>query len=165
MLQSGMMGFNLDMNQLLEYSRNLSKSSDEFENFLKGFLIEMANRIIAKTKPRTPVDTGALRSAWGIETEKTKVVKSTNNQGGRMLKTIRTGDIKYNGKEISLILSNPMEYATEIEYGHRIVRNGAEVGWYEGRFMLKISIDEVRKQMPLRYKMNFENWCERNGIA
>lgn len=159
------MGFNLDMKELLEYSRNLAKGSDGFEDFLKDFLIEMAERVISKTKPRTPVDTGALRNAWGIETEKTKVVESTNDQGGKMLKTIRTGDIKYNGKEISLVLSNPMEYATDIEYGHRVVRNGIEVGWYEGKFMLKTSIDEVRRQMPLRYKINFENWCERNGIA
>lgn len=159
------MGFNLDMKELLEYSRNLAKGSDDFEDFLKDFLIEMANRIIAKTKPRTPKDTGALRSSWGIETEKTKVIESTNDQGRKILKTIRTGDIKYNGKEISLVLSNPMEYATEIEYGHRIVRNGVEVGWYEGKFMLKTSIDEVKRQMPLRYKIKFENWCERNGIA
>lgn len=159
------MGFNLDMKELLEYSRNLAKGSDGFEDFLKSFLIEMANRIIAKTKPRTPVDTGALRSSWGIETEKTKIIESTNDQGRKMLKTIRTGDIKYNGKEISLVLSNPMEYATDIEYGHRIVRNGVEVGWYEGKFMLKTSIDEVRIQMPLRYKINFESWCKRNGIA
>lgn len=159
------MGFKLDMKELLEYSKKLTKASDGFEDFLKDFLIEMANRIIAKTKPRTPVDTGALRSSWGIETEKTKVVESTNNQGRKMLKTIRTGDIKYNGKEISLILSNPMEYATEIEYGHRIVRNGAEVGWYEGRFMLKTSIDEIRKQIPHRYIEEFNAWCKRNGIA
>ena len=82
-----------------------------------------------------------------------------------MLKTIRTGDIKYNGKEISLILSNSMKYATDIEYGHRIVINGVKVGWYEGKFMLKTSIDEVRRQMPLRYKINFESWCNENGIA
>lgn len=159
------MGFNLDMKQLLKYSRKLAKGSDNFEDFLKEFLIEMAERVIAKTKSRTPVDTGALRNAWGIETEKTEVVESKNNQGRKMLKTIRTGDIEYNGKKISLILSNPMEYATDIEYGHRIVINGVKVGWYEGRFMLKISIDEIRKQMPHRYIKEFNAWCERNGIA
>lgn len=159
------MGFNIEFRDLIEFHRKVLGASEGFEDFLKDFLIEMANRIIAKTKPRTPVDTGALRSSWGIETEKTKVVKGTNKQGRKMLKTIRTGDIKYNGKEISLILSSPMEYATDIEYGHRIIRNGAEVGWYEGRFMLKTSIDEIRKQMPHRYIKEFNAWCERNGIA
>jgi hypothetical protein len=136
-----MMGFNLDMKELLEYSRNLAKSSDNFEDFLKDFLIEMANRIIAKTKPRTPVDTGALRGAWKL------------------------GHFVFNKNDIGVEILNPMEYATEIEYGHRIVRNGVEVGWYEGKFMLRTSIDEVKRQMPLRNKMNFENWCKRNGIA
>lgn len=135
------MGFNLDMKELLEYSRNLAKSSNNFEDFLKDFLIEMANRIIAKTKPRTPVDTGALRNSWKL------------------------GNLISDGKNISVEIKNPQEYATEIEYGHRIVRNGAEVGWYEGRFMLKISIDEIRKQMPHRYIKEFNAWCERNGIA
>lgn len=135
------MGFNLDMKELLEYSRNLAKGSDAFEDFLKSFLIEMANRIIAKTKPRTPVDTGALRNSWKL------------------------GDLISDGKNISIEIKNPQEYATEIEYGHRIVRNGAEVGWYEGKFMLKTSIDEIRKQMPHRYIKEFNAWCERNGIA
>lgn len=135
------MGFKLDMKELLEYSKKLAKSSDNFEDFLKDFLIEMANRIIAKTKPRTPVDTGALRNSWEL------------------------GHFVFNKKDIGVEILNPMEYATEIEYGHRIVRNGVEVGWYEGKFMLKTSIDEVKRQMPLRYKIKFENWCERNGIA
>lgn len=137
------MGFNLDMKELLEYSRNLAKGSDAFEDFLKDFLIEMANRIIAKVKRkgRTPVDTGALRSSWKL------------------------GNLISDGKNISVQILNGMEYATYIEYGHRIVRNGAEVGWYEGRFMLKISIDEVRKQMPHRYIKEFNAWCETNGIA
>lgn len=135
------MGFKLDMKELLEYSKKLTNASKEFEDFLKDFLIEMANRIIAKTKPRTPVDTGALRNSWKL------------------------GDLISDGKNISIEIKNPMEYATEIEYGHRIVRNGAEVGWYEGRFMLKISIDEIRQQMPHRYIKEFNAWCERNGIA
>lgn len=136
-----MMKFNLDMKELLKYSKKLAKGSDNFEDFLKDFLIQMANRIIAKTKPRTPKDTGALRGGWKL------------------------GDLISDGKNISIEIKNPMEYATEIEYGHRIVRNGAEVGWYEGRFMLKTSIDEIRKQMPHRYIQEFNTWCVRNGIA
>ena len=136
-----MMGFNVEFRDLIKFYRKVLSASQSFEDFLKDFLIEMANRIIAKTKPRTPVDTGALRNSWKL------------------------GDLISDGKNISFEFKNPQEYATEIEYGHRIVRNGAEVGWYEGRFMLKISIDEVRKQMPHRYIKEFNAWCERNGIA
>ena len=137
------MGLNLDMNQLIEYGRKLTKSSGEFEDFLKDFLIEMANRILVrvKRKDRTPVDTGALRNSWSIS------------------------DVNSDGKNIFIEIKNPMEYASYVEYGHRIVRNGAEVGWYEGRFMLKTSIDEIRKQMPHRYIKEFNAWCGRNGTA
>lgn len=135
------MGFNVEFRDLIEFHRKVLDASQGFEDFLKDFLIEMANRIIAKTKPRTPVDTGALRNSWKL------------------------GDLISDGKNISIEIKNPQEYATEIEYGHRIVRNGAEVGWYEGRFMLKISIDEIRQQIPHRYIKEFNAWCERNGIA
>lgn len=135
------MGFNVEFRDLIEFHRKVLGASQSFEDFLKDFLIEMANRIIAKTKPRTPVDTGALRNSWKL------------------------GDLISDGKNISIEIKNPQEYATEIEYGHRIIRNGTEVGWYEGRFMLKTSIDEIRKQIPHRYIKEFNAWCKRNGIA
>ena len=135
------MGFDLDMKELVDYSKKLADSVDGFGDFLKSFLIEMANRIIAKTKyPRTPKDTGALRNAWCV------------------------GNVKHSGKNLYVELKNPMKYASFIEYGHRIVRGGVEVGWYEGRFMLKISIDEVKAQMPLRYRKQFHDWCKMKGI-
>lgn len=137
------MGFNVEFRDLIEFHRKLLGASEGFEDFLKDFLIEMANRILVrvKRKDRTPVDTGALRNSWKL------------------------GNLISDGKNISVEILNGMEYASYVEYGHRIVRNGAEVGWYEGRFMLKISIDEIRKQMPHRYIKEFNAWCERNGIA
>lgn len=134
------MGFSFDISQLKGYNQAMIFFQKDFNQFLKNLLIEMAERIIAKTKPRTPVDTGALRNAWQL------------------------GEIKGVGKDISVEILNPMEYATEIEYGHRIVRNNMEVGWYEGRFMLKISIDEIRRQIPLRYQAEFKKFCIQHGI-
>ena len=137
------MGFNIEFRDLIEFHRKVLGASEGFEDFLKDFLIEMANRILArvKRKDRTPVDTGALRNSWSIS------------------------DVNSDGKNIFIEIKNPMEYASYVEYGHRIVRNGSEVGWYEGKFMLKISIDEIRKQMPHRFLRQFNAWCERNGIA
>lgn len=137
------MRFNVEFKDLIEFHRAVLGASQGFEDFLKDFLIEMANRILArvKRKDRTPVDTGALKNSWKL------------------------GNLILDGKNISVEILNGMEYASYIEYGHRIVRNGAEVGWYEGRFMLKISIDEIRQQMPHRYIKEFNAWCGRNGIA
>lgn len=134
------MGFSCDFRELKNYTIATKFFADDFNYFLRNFLAEMANRVIAKTKPRTPVDTGALRGAWQL------------------------GNISGVGENLEIEIMNPMEYATYIEYGHRIVRNGIEIGWYEGRFMLKISIDEVRAQMPSKYRNAFYKFCKEKGI-
>lgn len=134
------MGFKVDFSELEKLEKEMKITAQEFDNFLRNFLIQMVLRVIAKTKPRTPVDTGALRAGWDI------------------------GELKGSGKEISVEIFNPMEYATDIEYGHRIVRGGIEVGYYNGRFMLKTSIDEIDKEMPIRYQAQFRRFCARRGL-
>lgn len=134
------MGFSVNFKDFDKFIKNMNTLEKDFNKFLKKFLIEMANRVIAKTKPKTPIDTGALRSSWQL------------------------GEISGSGKNLQVEILNPMEYATDIEYGHRIVRNNIEVGWYEGRFMLKTSIDEIKAQMPSRYNEEFKKFCEAKGI-
>ena len=128
--------------KMQEKLQKISQNSkdDSLAYFLKGFMVEMAERVIAKTKPRTPVDTGALRQAWIL------------------------GDVHRDGNNISVEILNGMEYATFIEYGHKIVRNGIEVGWCNGRFMLTISINEIRNQIPARFAVEWSNFCKRWGL-
>ena len=137
------MAFSINYKELSAYISSVTLMKNDFNKFLREFLLEMAERILTrvKRKDRTPVDTGALRRSWEL------------------------GDIRGSGKNVSVEILNGMEYATEIEYGHRIVVNGSEVGWYEGRFMLKISIDEIRKQMPLRYHNEFKQFCIEHGLV
>ena len=145
-----MESFKVDFSDLEKLKESLEISERDFDGFLRNFLVEMANRVIVKTKRKQSghegeqykaYDTGAMTNAWQL------------------------GNIQGNGKEISIEILNPMEYATEIEYGHRIVRNGIEVGWYEGRFMLKTSIDEIDRQMPARYKKQFNAFCVLRGLG
>ena len=139
------MGFSVDFSGLEKLVKDMKITETDFNQFLYDFLLEMAYRIIAKTKPKTPVDTGALRNAWTI----TEIIGE--------------------GEELAVVLSNPMEYATEIEYGHRIVvgtgENKREVGWYNGIFMLRTSIDYIQKQMPARYNKAFKAFCAAHGIG
>lgn len=134
------MGFSVEFEQLENYYDEVVKATNDFDDFLKDFLIEMANRLIAETKKRTPVITGDLRRSWIL------------------------GDIIGSGKNISVEIKNGMEYATEVEYGHRLVKNGMEIGWVDGRFMLTISIDRIRKQILLRYKIQFEQFLHQRGL-
>ena len=134
------MAFSINYKELSAYISSVTLMKNDFNKFLREFLLEMADRIIARVKPRTPVDTGELKRNWEL------------------------GDIQGSGKNISVEILNGMDYATDIEYGHRIVVHGSEVGWYEGRFMLKISMDEIRKQMPIRYQNEFKKFCIEHGI-
>lgn len=137
------MAFSINYKELSAYVSSVTLMKNDFNKFLREFLLEMADRIIArvKRKDRTPVDTGALKRSWEL------------------------GDVQGEGQNISVEILNGMEYATYIEYGHRVVRNGVEVGWYEGRFMLKISIDEIRRQIPARYQAEFKKFCIEHGLV
>ena len=135
------MAFSINYKELSAYVSSVTLMKNDFNKFLREFLLEMAERVIARVKPRTPVDTGALKRSWEL------------------------GDIKGEGKNLTIEILNGMDYATDVEYGHRVVRNGVEIGWAEGRFMLKISIDEIRKQMPIRYQNEFKKFCIEHGLA
>lgn len=141
------MGFSVNYKELSAYLSSITVMKDDFNSFLKNLLLEMAEKVIVKTKRRTPVDTGALINAWQL------------------------GDIRGEGENISVEILNGMEYATDVEYGHRGVyvpslgvTMWTDRKWTEGRFMLKISIDEIRKQIPLRYQTEFKKFCIQHRI-
>lgn len=127
--------------EFIRYLKMVTVCKKQYYDFLKDFLKEMASRVISRAKPRTPVDTGNLRRSFIL------------------------GDVNGYGKNISVDILNGADYASYIEYGHRIVMNGVEVGWYDGRFMLKTSVDEIRREMPERYQREFASFCSKMGIV
>lgn len=169
------MGFSVDFSELEQLVNDMKITEQDFNQFLYNFLLEMAYRVIARTKKKTPVDTGALRNAWAVETDKVteKTVSRKSKRTGKKKDVSafkQEGDIIVSGegKTLAVVLSNPMEYATDIEYGHRIVvgtgENKREVGWFDGVFMLRTSIDVIQAQMPLRYEKAFKEFCKQHGI-
>lgn len=139
------MGFAVDFSQFEKLIKDMKATEKDFSNFLHDFLLRMANEVLRETKPKTPVDTGALKNAWAL------------------------GHVTGSGRDIEVEIINPMEYATDIEYGHRLVKGkGAdkvEVGWFNGVFMLKTSIDNVISKMPAAYDIAFRQFCKSHGIG
>lgn len=121
-----------DFSEFEQFFKNFNDAHKDFDAFLRDFLLEQGLRVIAKTKPRTPVDTGALRNMWSI------------------------GEVRAAGQNLEVDLINSQEYASFMEYGHRLV-NGA---WQDGRFMLTISMDEVQRQMPARFDKAFKQYLQ-----
>lgn len=169
------MGFSVDFSQFEKLIKDMKASEKDFNKFLYDFLLRMAWEVIRETKPKTPHDTGALQNAWAIQTDKvsSKSVTMTNRKGKQVQRQSYTqeGDliVSGSGKDLAVIISNPMEYATDIEYGHRLVKGkGAdkvEVGWFNGVFMLKTSIDNVINKMPAAYDIAFRQFCKSHGIG
>lgn len=100
----------------------------------------VANRIallaIRKVKNMTPVDTGDLRNHW-----RHQVVKR--------------------GDTYTIVIYNQLEYASFVELGHRIVVAGATVGWAEGKFMLKLTVDEMERIAPNMWKKEVDKEMRR----
>lgn len=128
---------NFDFKEFEKYLKKFDTIPNDLKLFLNTFLLEIAQRVIAKTKPRTPVDTGALRNSWMI------------------------GDITVGKTDLSVEIVNPMEYASFVEYGHT-KRDG---GWKNGYFMLTISIDEIRQQLPRRFENEFNQFLKNKGVG
>lgn len=91
----------------------------------------VAQLAIRKVKKMTPVDTGDLRNNW-----KFQVVKK--------------------GKDYIIVIYNQLEYASFVEKGHRVVIAGKTVGWVEGRFMLKLTEDEMIRIAPRMWQREVE---------
>lgn len=153
-----------DYRQFEEYVKNFEKMINEFETFLKTYLLEQAQRCINACKKRTPVDTGALRASWGIGSQKL-VLKSSMDSEGKVNVSFdeansSIADISVVGDNFEVTIWNGMEYASYVEYGHS-TRGGT---WVDGYFMLTISIAQVENAMPARFEKAFKNFLKERGV-
>lgn len=123
--------------QFLEYCNKYKGMTVEFQAWFTNWLYEMAERTIARTKLRTPVDTGALRNAWKI------------------------AGVKKNGNNFEVLLVNGQDYASYVEYGTPKRPNWK---WGEGAHMLTISMNEIQEQMPARFDQAFTQFLKENGL-
>ena len=61
------------------------------------------------------------------------------------------------GTDYVIEIINPVEYASYVEFGHR---TPSHTGWVEGKFMLTISEDEIRKSAPRILEKKLENYLK-----
>nr|WP_195366117.1 HK97 gp10 family phage protein [[Eubacterium] tenue] len=127
-----------DFSELENYVKNFQKASIEFNKFLFEFLTKNAMEVLAKTKKRTPVDTGELRRNWEI----TRVIRQ--------------------GEELVVYLYNSKDYASYVENGHT---TRDREGWVEGYYMATISIEEVERNIPKRFDSEFIKFMASLGVC
>ena len=115
-------------------ARELRKLRDELEKlqepeeFMKDCAKELAARLLRMVVQRTPADTGTLRRAWTAGTSSEGYANSIQ--------------VNHSGNVYEIAITNPMEYASYVEYGHRTPNHK---GWVPGKFMMKISEEELER--------------------
>ena len=103
----------------------LTLGNTAVEAHIRAALAEAVAMALRQVKERTPVQTGTLRREWKI----TSIVKD--------------------GDYWAVTLYNDTKYAPYVEFGHRTPpsKKTGERHWVNGQFMMKISCDEVKKNM------------------
>lgn len=122
----------IDTKDLKGYRNNLGKFKRVADEIFMEAIYEVATRIFQATVKNTPVDTGFLRESWNID------------------------DVKKKGSVYEIEISNDVEYAAYVEYGHRIVSGGDTLGWKDGVFMLTIAEKNLEKVMDKIFQRKFE---------
>lgn len=163
-----------DIKGLDEFTKKLEKLKDEdLQRFNEDTVKEIAARTLAKIIAKTPVgiyeDKTVEFIAYKGDKEKEKEVKfeaKANKVGGTLRRgwtagedvdpysfILNNSEVIKKGNTYMILISNIVDYASHVEYGHRTV-NGT--GWVDGRFMMSISEDEIQEELPglLEDKLN-----------
>lgn len=146
----------VDFRELEKLRDNLERFQKvDMEAFCRQMSKEIAARLLRRVRYRTPV------GEYDTITYTTKDGKTLTFNEGKQGGTLRNSwniqkNVTKRGNVYEIEVYNPMEYASYVEYGHRqevgrfVPQIGKRLtsGWVEGRFMLKVSEEEVQAIAP-----------------
>lgn len=139
-----MFGYSIDTRAISEYQMRVLRASNRLKDFERKFLNTLANMVMQRVIPRTPVDTGRLRRSWKV---------SKVSEKGNVLQITIYNDARDNGADES--------YASYVEFGHF---TRGRVSWVEGVWMLTISTDEVKAEMTRVWNNLFNQFVKEMGL-
>lgn len=162
-----------DYKQLQDFQKKMEKLAESDSiNFFQDCAKELAARLLRKVIKRTPVgknqyettiinekekryvikNGGTLRRGWTCKTEK----EAENGKNTDATSWANSLAIKRIGDVFQIEITNPVNYASYVEYGHRqepgrfVPAIGKRLvnSWVEGKYMLTISEKEIETQAP-----------------
>ena len=130
-----------------EFQKIIEDMEKEKEQLMIDTIKELAARLLRKVIKRTPSDTGNLRRNWTVS------------------------DVRKNGGNYEIEVSNSTEYASYVEFGHRqtpgrfvpAIGKRLKKSWVKGKFMLTISEDELKRQAPAVIEKKITEWLKKLG--
>lgn len=132
---------------LKEFQKIIEEMEKEKDQLMIDTIKELAARLLRKVIKRTPSDTGNLRRNWTVS------------------------DVRKNGSNYEIEVSNSTEYASYVEFGHRqtpgrfvpAIGKRLKKSWVKGKFMLTISEDELKRQAPAVIEKKITEWLKKLG--
>lgn len=185
-------GFNcqIDTRQLKELQRKLEKLRDNSDTFMDKCTKNLTARVLRKVIKRTPVGNysgqeydcngegmnfhhkgrkvdnkvgGELRKGWTAAAP-----DEAKNDSGEVdiNKFVNSLAVVHSGDETSITIANPLDYASYVEYGHRVVITDGSgkkktVGYAPGHHMLEISVQDIQKVAPKVLERLVNNYFKR----
>lgn len=117
-----------------QFRKELGAMLGDITEIDKKILNKAVNQGVADAKRNTPVLGGFLRRCW----RSAPAVKS------------KTGGVTKS-------LVNTADYASYVNYGHRVVNKlGETVGWVKGKFMLEKAIGKIDRALVKEFRSEVE---------
>lgn len=142
----------IDYRQLEQLKANLEAISKESDAFFEAAAKELAARLLSKVIRRTPVG---------------QYPKGSGKVGGTLMRGWTSGKsqsaaafanslpVHHYGDTYVIEVINPVEYASYVEFGHRTAGGN---GWVEGRHMLTISEEEIKRDATGILEAKLKKW-------
>lgn len=136
------MGVKVDCRELKEFVKKIEKlNGQQRERFFEAAAKAMAGRLLALVIPATPVGKvygGTLRRGWtgGTDAASFSAKMTVQRVGGGY----------------SITITNPVKYASYVEYGHRqtpgryvpAIGKRLKASWVNGKFFLRTSEEQLK---------------------
>ncbi len=110
-----------NFSKLKKFAKHLEKQEAKAKVMIERCINDLAEEMLKRTKGRTPGRSNNLENAWTVSS------------------------IKRVGKWYKIVISNNLEYAAYVEYGHRTVNHR---GWVPGKFMMTVAAKEIENLTP-----------------
>lgn len=147
-----------DFKELEELSKRMEQlaGDERMKQFMEAVAKELAARLLTLAIKRTPVGVypassgktgGTLKNAWIAKGAGTTPTAAEITGYVKSLVIVRAGGF------YTITITNPVDYASYVEYGHRTANHK---GWVEGKFMMTISEKDINTMAPrlLEKRMN-----------
>lgn len=157
----------VELKELIALRDNLQRAAEgaEKQAFFESCAKELAERLYAKVVKRTPV--GRYEDSYDLEDDgEKKFLVMSDKEGGTLKKGWTIGHIHREGDNYVIEVSNDVQYASYVEFGHRqtpgryvpAIGKKLKKSWVPAKYMLTLSTKEIRDIAPLLLEKRLAAW-------